>query len=163
MVANYKSYERMAALRLPEEHFMNAWSRDELEAIQDMITDRYNDTWTGLLASSEAARDVIGQIESKRPWTAAEIFDRYLTVFFKDITNLLKEPDVMEIMFNWIVRLLATIEDEDAKQIRAHFKKTTPTKRRQGRRNEKEYWDDMTAYQQEREDLMADWAPEGQC
>lgn len=154
MVANYKSYERMAAMRLGPEHFMNAWSESELEAIQAMITERYNDTWTGMLASSEAARDVMGRIESLRPWTAAKVFDRYLTLYFKDITNLLKESDVMEIMFNWITSLLKVIEDEDAKQIRAQFKQPTQNQRRQRHPpSEKEYWDEMTAFESQRQEL----------
>jgi len=163
MVANYKSYERMAALRLSPQHFMNAWSAADLEAIQEMIEQRYTDTWTGLLAMSEAARECISEIESRRPgWTAAKIFDRFLTLYFVDITNLLKEEDVMDIMFNWIDQLKNTIHDEDAKmhraqevrQARSRAQTTTTLRGRQRRvRNEKEYWDEMADFDLERRDL----------
>jgi len=154
-VANYKSYERMAAMRLSEEHFMVAWSADELEVIQEMITQRYNDTWSALLAMSEAAREVMEKIESRRPgWTAAKVFDRFLTMYFKDVTNLLKEDDVMDIMFNWINSLLKTILEEDAKKVIARSQMTTSLRGRQRRvRNEREYWEDMAEFDRERRDL----------
>lgn len=162
-IANYKSYERMAALRLSQQHFLNAWSADELEVIQEMITQRYTDTWTGMLAMSEAARECIDEIVRLRPgWTAEKIFDRYLTMYFIDITNLLKEEDVMDIMFNWIDQLKNTIKDEDAKmarakqvhQARSQGQTQTTARGHQRRvRNDQEYWEEMAAYEQERVEL----------
>lgn len=147
----YQSYERMAAARLSQEHFLVAFTPDELEVIQEMITQRYNDTWTGMLAVSEAAREVMGQILARRGWTAERVFDRFLTVYFIDVTNLLKEKDVMDIMFNWVNSLLNVIENEDAKAIRARSKtRSTKGRQRRDHQSEKEYWDEMTAFELDR-------------